>query len=241
MKMIKGRENKVTSIASLKASYGLSLILFVSVMLNGYCIADEGADLQAMAHYADTNLTEILNNIPTGEEERYGFQNRGELSQATLGIPYQEYDIDKEEPTGYWRIPVTVDGENRALLRLKDSAEGWVFAGLGGADLARNLDDHEANMDSQGRTPSTGRIVRDFTMRCDYVQFDQQQNATLSGTVYPLWSASRFISTFGTNGSATAANYSGYDLKAIKEMRLKAQQARGVENSLDNSGWGSSK
>jgi hypothetical protein len=241
MKMTKGQEKKISSIACLKASYGLSLILFAAATLNGYCIAAEEVDLQAMTQYANTNLTDILNNIPNGEEERYGFQNRDELSQAALGIPYQEYDIDKEEPTGYWRVPVTIDGENRTLLRLKDSAEGWVFSGLGGTELARNLDDHEANMVSQGKNPSTGRIVRDFSMRCDYVQFDQQQNATLSGTAYPLWSASKFLSRFGTNGRATVTNYSGYDLEAIKAMRLKAKEAMGVENSLDNSGWGSSK
>jgi hypothetical protein len=241
MKMNKGREKKVSSKAWLKTSYGLSLILLAAAIPNGYCIAAEETDLQAMTQYASTNLTDILSHIPTGEEERYGFQNRDELSQATLGIPYQEYDIDKEEPTGYWRIPVTVDGENRALLRLKDTAEGWTFAGLGGAELARNLDDHEANMVSQGNTPSTGRIVRDFSMRCDYVQFDQQQNATLSGTVYPLWSASSFVSTFGTKGRATVANYGGYDLEAIKAMRLKAQETMGVDGSLDSSGMGSSK
>jgi hypothetical protein len=70
------------------------------------------------------------------------------------------------------------------------------------------------------------------------VQFDQQHNASLSGTVYPLWSAYGFISTFGNNGRARVANYAGYDLDAIKEMRLKAQETMGAPNSFGNSGWG---
>jgi hypothetical protein len=142
-------------------------------------------------------------------------------------MPYQEYDLEQEQPTGYWRIPVMVNGENRSLLRLKSTADEWVFSGLGGAELARNLGDHENNMVRQGNRLGTGRIVRDYSMRCDYVQFNQKQGEKLSGTVYPLWSAARFISAFGANGRAAVEDYEAYDLGKIKEMRLKARKMRG--------------
>ncbi|MGD8911933.1 MAG: hypothetical protein PVJ68_04195 [Candidatus Thiodiazotropha sp.] len=238
MNMIKAHKINPPDRAVPKLFFCLYLIFLLAVIPAGYSLAAEEDDLTAMTQYANNNLLEILSNIPIGEEEYYGFHNRDEINQAALGIPYQEYDLDQEQPTGYWRVPVTVDGENRALLRLINTAEGWAFAGLGGAQLARNLDDQETYMISQGTTPSTGRIVRDFSMRCDYVQFDQQHNASLSGTVYPLWSAYGFISTFGNNGRARVANYAGYDLDAIKEMRLKAQETMGAPNSFGNSGWG---
>jgi hypothetical protein len=238
MNVMKVREMSVSGRRVFKTSYCLFLVLLWAVIPGRYGFAAGNDDLPAMTEYANNNLLEILNDIPMGEEERYGFQSRDELTQAALGIPYQEYDLEKEQPTGYWRIPVTVGGENRALLRLKNSTEGWTFSGLGGAELARNLDDHETNMISQGNRPSTGRIVRDYSMRCDYVQFDQQQNAKLSGTVYPLWSASSFVSTFGTNGNAAVMDYAGYELAAIKEMRLRAQEIMGDSNSFGNSGWG---
>jgi hypothetical protein len=191
-----------------------------------------------MKQYASDHLGKILNKIPVGEEQYYGFQNRNELALTTLGIPYQEYDIEKEQPTGFWRIPVKVAGENRVLLRIKSTAQGWTFSGLGGAQLARNLGDHENNMLSQGISLHTGRIVRDYSIRCDYVQFNQQQDAALSGTVYPLWSASRFISRVESGGDDTFDDYVGYDLSAIEEMRLKAQEIMGDPNSFENSDWG---
>jgi hypothetical protein len=238
MNVMKVREMNVSGRAGFKISYCLFLVLFISAIPGGYSFAAGNDDLSAMTEYANNNLLDILNDIPMGEEERYGFQSRAELTQATLGIPYQEYDLEKEQPTGYWRIPVTVGGENRAMMRLKNTAEGWRFSGLGGAELARNLGDHETNMISHGNRPSTGRIVRDYSMRCDYVQFDQQQDAKLSGTVYPLWSASRFVSTFGINDSSAVVDYSGYELAAIKEMRLRAQEIMGDPNSFGNSDWG---
>jgi hypothetical protein len=238
MNVMKVREMNVSDRAGFKATYCLALVLLLAAIPGGYSFAAGEGGLQAMLQYASDNLLGILQNIPTGEEEYYGFQNRNELQQAALGIPYQEYDLEKSQPTGQWRVPVTVNGENRALLRLKKTAEGWAFAGLGGAELARNLGDHENNMVSQGKSPRTGRIVRDFTMRCDYVQFDQQQNARLSGTVYPLWSASRFISAFEEDGRAVTVDYTGYDLKAVMKIRLKAQEIMGDPNSFSNSDWG---
>jgi hypothetical protein len=221
-----------------RATSYLGLMLFLFSLPYANNLAADEAEMQAMSLYVNNHLAEILSGIPEGEEARYGFQDRDEIGQAAQGIPYQEYDLETGEPTGHWRVPVTVGGENRALLRLKNSGEGWVFSGLGGAELARNLGDHEANMISKGSTPRSGRIVRDFTMRCDYVQFDQQLGAELSGTVYPLWSASRFISTFESGEGPTATDYAGYDVTKIKEIRLRAQEMMGDPNALGNSGWG---
>jgi hypothetical protein len=191
-----------------------------------------------MSQYLNNNLMELLDGIPLGEESKYGFNNRDEIMQAAMGMPYQEYDLDNEKPTGYWRLRVVVGDENRVLIRLKNTAEGWKFSGLGGAALAQNLGDHEANMISQGKSPRTGRIIRDFSMRCDYVQFDQEQDAILSGTVYPLWSASRFISVYGAQNGAAVEDYVAYDLSTVNEIRMKAQEIMGDPNSFKNSDWG---
>lgn len=235
---MKQHKTKLFGRAGSKASYCLSLALLLTAVPGGYAVAAGEGEIQAMKQYASTNLVDILNNIPQGEEDNYGFQNRNELTQASLGLPYQEYDMDKEQPTGYWRVPVMVDGENRALLRLKNTAEGWAFSGLGGADLARNLEDHENNMVIEGKTLSSGRIVRDFSMRCDYVQFNQQLDGKLAGTVYPLPSASGFVSSFRDGLSAGVADYTSYDMTAIKKMRLKAQEMMIDPNSFGNSDLG---
>lgn len=227
--------------AGLKTTYNLFFALFLVATTSGYCFADEDADLQAMAQYANSNLLEILNGIPVGEEKDYGFQSRDEFNKATMGIPYQEYDMDKEEPTGYWRIPVMVDGENCALVRLKSTYDGWAFSGFGGAGLAQDLGEHEDDMVSQGKTPRTGRIIRDFSLLSDYVQFDQQAGGSLSGTVYPLRSATQFMSAFPAADTVSHRIYGGnegYDLDTIKQMRLKALEYKGNANPYDYSNGG---
>lgn len=238
MNQLKERQINISGRVGLKASYCLSLILLSFAISSGSCFADEESDLQAMTQFASGNLSEILSNIPVGEEGNYGFMNRDELMQATLGIPYQEYDMEKEEPTGYWRMPVKIDGENRALLRLENTPEGWKFSGLGGAELAQELGDQEENMTLQGKSPRTGRIVRDYYLWSDYVQFDQQANGSLSGTVYPLSSATRFISMFGTAESVANEANRGYELGKIHKMRLRALENKGNPNTFDNTNAG---
>lgn len=220
--------------AGLSASCGLLFALSAVAIPGGYCYADEAGDLRAMTQFASRHLSGVLNNIPLGEEAAYGFHSRNELEETRLGIPYQEYDMDKEKPTGYWRVPVKVGTENRALLRLQSTPDGWVVAGLGGADLARNLGEEEAKMSGAGQTPKKGRIIRDFSLWSDYVQFDQKSGGAMSGTAYPLMSGSQFISGYEAahivgNGHGTSSDSNGgYDLNAIKQMRLKTLKDRGT-------------
>jgi hypothetical protein len=168
--------------------------------------------MEAMYTFANSQLPRILEFMPVDREHNYGFNHREEFKRARLGIPYQEYSLDSELPTGYWRIPVTVDGENRALLRLIKENGKWTFAGFGGATLAGELGYFERSF---GVTkPVSGRIVRDFKMQCDYVQFNQKTGAKLEGLLYPMESASRVLHRLS---GGTAAR--SYTLEKIKELR----------------------
>jgi hypothetical protein len=249
MSVSKGSQMKAKALrmAGLKAGCGLLLALSSVAVPGGYCYADEASDLRVMTQFASSQLSGVLKNIPLGEEAGYGFRNRLELDEATLGIPYQEYDIDKEKPTGYWRVPVKVGAENRALLRLQGTPKGWVFAGLGGADLARNLGEEEDKMSGAGQSPKKGRIIRDFSLRSDYVQFNQKSGGAMSGTVYPLKSASQLISGYeathlsGNGRGASSDSDGGYDLSAIRQMRMKIKKEGGISNTGTTSGEGSGK
>lgn len=147
--------------------------------------------LEEMYNRISAQLPGILANIPANEEDKFGFKNREEFRLASLGLPYQEYSLDKDMPTGYWRVPVTVSNENRALLRLKMQNGQWTFDGLGAAVLARELGFMEKF--SAGDKPAWGRIVRDFEMQCDYVQYNPASESSLSGYLYPLESSARLL------------------------------------------------
>jgi hypothetical protein len=214
--------------------YSLLIILIISTVLSTYCFAAVDVDMQAMYLYANNHLNEALEDIPEGDETKYGFNVRDEFRSASLGIPYQEYDMDREQPTGYWRIPVKVDGDNRVLLRLRNTEEGWKISGVSGSELATNLGDLENYVAAQGQTPRVGIIIRDYTMRCDYVQFDLHHDYVLSGYIYPLWSASRFMAESENTSSTGAMDYQSYDVNIIKELRKSSQNRIDYINSINN-------
>ncbi len=167
---------------------------------------------EAMYRFAKSELPRILEHIPMDREERYGFNNRDEFKRAGLGIPYQEFSLEDERPTGDWRVPVTVDGENRALLRLKEVNGQWTFSGFGAARLARELGFFENNITKS--KPTWGRIVRDFRMQCDYVQFEPRTLSKLEGSLHPMESAAKFLlRTFPKIDSR------GYPVQEIKKIR----------------------
>jgi hypothetical protein len=204
-----------------KQILNVTLVLFI---FSFSCAAAFGqsanqVSLEKMYAFALKELPQILKFMPKNTEERYGFNNRDEFKRASLGIPYQEYSMQTEEPTGFWRVPVTVDGENRALLRLIRVEGEWKFSGFGGAVLARDLGKLEKEA-GQAR-PSGGRIIRDFEMTCDYVQFDRAPGSKPDGLVIPLESAVRVLRHLGIADSIGAHGIPLSMIQAYRSMVLK--------------------
>ncbi len=204
-----------------KQVLNVTLVLFI---LSFFCAAafgqsDNRVSIEKMYAFALKELPQILEFMPLNNEDRYGFNNRDEFKRARLGIPYQEYSMQTEEPTGYWRVPVTVDGENRALLRLTRVDGEWKFAGFGGAGLAMELGALERE---EGRAkPSGGRIIRDFEMSCDYVQFDRAPGSKPEGLVIPMESAARVLLDLGVADSIGADGLPLWKIKECRSMVLR--------------------
>jgi hypothetical protein len=207
--------------SGLKQVLNVTLVLFI---FSFSCAAafgqpDNQVSIKKMYAFALKELPQILTFMPQNNEERYGFNNRDEFKRASLGIPYQEYSMQTEEPTGFWRVPVTVDGENRALLRLTRVEGEWKFSGFGGAGLARELGALERE---GGRAkPSFGRIIRDFEMSCDYVQFDREPGSKPDGLVIPMESAARALLDLGIADSIGADGLPLWKIKAYRSMVLR--------------------
>lgn len=208
----------------------MTLLLFVFSLFSSAVFgqAVDRQPIERMYIFAGSTLQKILNYIPVNKESDYGFSNRDEFKKAGLGIPYQEYEMSTGFPTGYWRVAVTVDGENRALLRLFQVDSQWQFAGFGGAKLARELAEFEKVV-GKGK-PVSGRIIRDFRMYCDFVQFDRQPGKQLDGLLYPLESAARVLLNAGV---ATTLGYEGYPVEKIRELRAAFKKAPGENDSAE--------
>lgn len=204
----------------------LKITPFLLLLLSSFVLAQSHHPaLQDMYSFAAEELPRILAYIPVNNEVNYGFKSRDEFKRAGLGIPYQEYQLDTELPTGYWRIPVTVNGENRALLRLIKNEAGWEFAGFGGAKLAAELQEFEKVVGKS--KAASGRIIRDFRMHCDYIQFNREPGTKINGLLYPLESAARVLLR---SGVATTVGFEGYPLEQIRAIRSGIKKAAGEHN-----------
>jgi hypothetical protein len=198
--------------------FRIYFVLFVSALLlaSGWVYADKPIisrhSKSTLYATAASELPEILAKMPTGDEAAYGFNSRSEFAGAGLGIPYQEYSIQTKEPTGYWRIPVTVNGENRALVRYALEDGVWQWKGFGAAGLARELGEME---NGQSKKPLSGKILRDYKLTCDYIQFNIESNNTLRGKFIPTANAKRFMEFL----SGPASETKEYGLSRIQRLR----------------------
>jgi hypothetical protein len=103
---------------------------------------------------AKSGLPVLLKTIPTIELARYGFANRQEAAQATLGEPYQVFIMTPTAIEAYrsgrrlstlltqtnmWYFLVMVGEEPRTIL-IVDLMQGeWQAVAIGGLDLPKNL------------------------------------------------------------------------------------------------------
>jgi hypothetical protein len=194
--------------------------IFALLLLQGFLPGGTGQtnSQQAMLSYAGKVLPGVLTQIPVDLEKNYGFFSRDEFIEARLGIPYQEFSLESEGPTGIWRIPVTVNGENRALLTLMKQDGKWAFMGFGAAVLAKELGKKEKAY--LGGSPLSGRIVRDFSRQCDYVQLNPEGILGPDTVLTPLTSAYRHMP--GIAGLSSG----GTTLDKIKQLRIRLMKAQ---------------
>ena len=206
--------------------FNIYFVLFVSALLfaGGWVYADASTisrdSKSTLYETAAKELPAILKKMPVGDEAAYGFNSRSEFAGAGLGIPYQEYSIKTKKPTGYWRIPVTVSGENRALVRyaLKDGA--WQWKGFGAAGLARELGKME---NWQSKKPLSGKILRDYKLTCDYIQFNIENEKKIEGSFIPTANAKKFMNYLSGPTSETKA----YGLSRIQQLRSRFLELKG--------------
>ncbi|MGB4850308.1 MAG: hypothetical protein WBP41_20450 [Saprospiraceae bacterium] len=137
---------------TIRAIY-LRMVIFIllSILITGVNAQGETDKIMAAAK---EGLIPYLQQIPAGSEEKFGFNDRQQFSQTTLGMPYQVYLLNASFydatiiepyqeyiiPANEYRIPVEINGEYRCLLTVAKMNEQWQAVSIGASDLARNLD-----------------------------------------------------------------------------------------------------
>ena len=200
----------------MKKIYQIILIFLIIGITN---INAQTNQIGIISKAANAELSDYLNKIPVGQENMFGFTNRGEFSQAEIGDPYEVFTLSPEffdtkniirnktyiVSTENWRVPIIVNNQHRALLTVSKVNNQWSVVKLGAKGLAEELDMFNKNHPSIHES----KILRVFQLKGDFI-------VTSENIVYPLTSARNglLIDNSGNKG------YSIYEiLTLIKNNR----------------------
>mgnify|MGYP001445409698 CR=1 FL=1 len=142
------------------------------------------------------DLYHFLEDIPVGQEQMFGFNNRQEIYKSELGTPYEIFtlsdsffldekiDVSKKyvKSTGVWRIPIIIDDKYRSLVTVVMENNSWKIVSIGARGLAEELAEFERNQTSLKHF----NILRVFQIKGDFI-------LTSSNIVYPLTSANNSL------------------------------------------------
>lgn len=169
------------------------------MLIASFGIKAQENNLQAILDTANSGYMNYLELIPSGQESFYGFTSRDEFAITKIGKPYQIYTLSQDFfadasltdnknyliPTKEWRIPVTVNGENRTLVTVAVMNGKYTVVGIGGAGLSKELGEFEKNYPSAN---PEGKLLRVYQLECDF--FLLPANSTTSEiNAYPMASA----------------------------------------------------
>ncbi len=157
----------------------LSFFVLLSFATDGQPVMAEEVP-PAVQEAAEEGLPVLLGVIQEKVLHQFNFSSPEELSQATLGTPFQVFTIypetllgyDGTKPiqeiisaTDYWFFPVIVKGQVRTLLTVTKMGEQWEAAGIGSSGLGNEWVSKVAQYDSSAGY--THKLVRIYQAKAD--------------------------------------------------------------------------
>ncbi len=187
----------------------IPLLLIFGLMGFSFQVPLENSGLVMKA--AKDNLSSMLAQIPKGMEPRYGFPDQSELAKADIGQPYHVitltnafYTADKLNGDNYielqdeWRVPVTVNGENRTLLTVTGKDSSFKVVDLGGTLLAKELWQKNSTVNKADYF-----LLRVYPLTMDLIVVRAPGQTFSEATYIPLTSATMAIKAFGEKKTCT--------------------------------------
>lgn len=154
---------------------------------------------------AQAGVAQFLAKIPVGSEALYGFTDRSEFGSVGLGTPIAVLTIVPDSikdgveigreylvPVNEWRVPVTVNGEMRALLTVSKVEGNWTAVDFGAAGLAIELH----RFMTVRAAEMSGRplqLLRLYQLHCDFAVVGDTAPAVTTAAIYPLRSAAMML------------------------------------------------
>ena len=136
-------------------------------------------------------LPQILEEIPFGKEELYGFRNRNEFLNTTVDEPFQFYTLtdNKLKNTSSYRVPIIVENEFRALATVEYIKDTLHIVDFGANILAKEI---QGVCKENTKFKFIG-ILRIYNIHSDFlVMSNKQENLFI-----PLTSAKLYLYSVG--------------------------------------------
>ncbi len=115
------------------------IVLSFIISLNIGFSQSDSTELSKLHKFVQENLTTILNKIPYSQIEEFGFNNTQEYTKAKANKALYFLIYEDQREIKIWRVPISVDGEYRALLNIADDNGKLVIGDFGANVLAKEI------------------------------------------------------------------------------------------------------
>ena len=119
-------------------------------------------------HTIKNSMNLFLDSIPDRSLINYGINDRKEINRITIGKPIGVYNIlnDNLYFSNTWRVPITINGEYRALFTVIANSTGeYKIVDFGATLLAKEFFNKRKNFDIKG-------LLRVYELRKDFFIYD---------------------------------------------------------------------
>jgi hypothetical protein len=171
------------------------IILFIILLPLMVGAAMAASPDQAVVIAAQQRVSYFLEKIPLGQESQYGFKSRNEFRLVAIGQPYRMVKLNEDfysakkltdknylSASDEWRVPVSVNGDDRILLTVIKSADSYQVVDMGGVKLAKELQQlknaHPGNLKNY--------ILRVYSTPMDFFVASASVETLNQGMVYPM-------------------------------------------------------
>jgi hypothetical protein len=183
---------------------------------------------------AERDYASFLNKIPKGHEADYGFDDRPEFDRVEVGAPLRVHAVDvdysgpfpraikKIRALDQWRVPLTVNGKQRALLTVVKKDGRFEAADFGGAGLARSL--YNLNTTIAASRFNASYLVRVVAIRQDFWGVSESGK---DDRLYPASPGTRESSRLPSSSIAAAPTVPNASLSQAELFSLIDEQVKG--------------
>jgi hypothetical protein len=191
----------------IRRQFKISLLLIFTLTYNS-CIIKKNSfqktEKYRISQIAIKELPQVLEKIPVGFENSYGFENRDEFLNSKVGVPFKFYTFknNKLSDTSPYSVPIIVNNEFRALATVEYINDTLHIVDFGSNGLAHEI---QSVCKNNNQFNFIG-ILRVYEIFSDFLIISNKDEKQF----IPLTSAKLYLKSIGNKNSDR--NLSEYEI-----------------------------